>query len=190
MSSDLFSYWQGPVTWFERMCVASMVEQGHRLTVYTYDDIDALRGAGLPARIEDARKILRHDKFSEKFQIADPSHFTDHFRFEGLAQGAGTWIDLDVLMLKPLPDTPHLFGRENVNLVGSALLRLPPDSPFLTDAVAFYRRRPFYPVIPTWPLKRRLRRSISHFRRLLLGPADKDRAWARCGHLAHGEARH
>ena len=58
-----------------------------------------------------------------------------------------------MVLLRPLPDEDYIFGWESGHSINNAVLRLPPDSPILTDMLALALSRP---IVPPW-FKRRLR---------------------------------
>ena len=43
------------------------------------------------------------------------SHLSDVLRFLLLHQFGGTYLDLDALIVNPLPDIPNFIGRESVD---------------------------------------------------------------------------
>lgn len=51
------SFWRGPVTWIERLSVASMLEVGHRVEVFSYEP-ESLSSSGLGCEVHDAREII------------------------------------------------------------------------------------------------------------------------------------
>lgn len=181
---QLFSYWQGPLGWMERLSVASAVAQGHRVMVFT-QDIGSLSGRGLEADILDARDLL-NDPSLDRLRQDHPAHYSDHFRLKALAHDCGTWMDLDTVHIRPLPNLPYLMGWEHMGhngrapSVNNAILKLPSDSPILADYIAFCAQRPIPLNLPWYPRGQRARRrikSISHALRgkkmvaPLLGPA-------------------
>jgi hypothetical protein len=54
---QLLSFWEGSVTWLERLCVASMIQHNHPVAIYTYDP-DALKKYNSGAEIRDAREVI------------------------------------------------------------------------------------------------------------------------------------
>ena len=92
--------------------------------------------------------------------------FSDWFRYELLKRGAGTWIDTDMYLLRPLDEeVEHLFGEERSGVINNAVLRLPASSPTLQELLA-----PFEGTVPAWlPPRYRL---TSHLRKWLGGAVD------------------
>ena len=75
----------------ERLSVASIQDVGHPLTVYS-DHPTALTGLG--CAVKDAREIF-HSPTAAGLKGYLPQTYSNLFRLEGIAAGAGTWIDLD-----------------------------------------------------------------------------------------------
>lgn len=173
-----FSYWSGPVTWMERLSAASAVAAGHQVTVYSYSPKE-VRAEGLGVDVEDAREVLDAPELSS-INVRVPDHFSDWFRVEGLAQGRGTWFDLDMVVVRPLGDEPSLMAWERPNSICGAVLALPQGGPVLRDYLAFCRKRPITYAPPWYPLHTRISMTWKRFEkwasgkpppRLLYGPA-------------------
>jgi len=120
----LQTFWTGnPIGRLERAALQSYVNQGYTAHVYTYLPLEAFR-ANLPSRthikVYDARTILSEDKIFEytnrqKGKRTDAYSFlpfSDLFRFTMLHKKGGTWMDLDVFLLKPIP--PSVWNKEYV----------------------------------------------------------------------------
>ena len=163
----LFSYWTGPITWMERLSVASALATGHSLTIFTHD-VSAIGGLGLGCGVIHAAEILNDDPELDRLRAIHAAHYADHFRAEGIATGVGTWVDLDVVFLKTLPDDAHLFGWENADSINGAVLRLP-RGPLLSDYLAVLRKRPMPYNVPWLPLRTRVRRQVKRVTRALQG---------------------
>jgi hypothetical protein len=155
---SLFSYWSGPVTWMERLSVASAQALGYEVTVFSSDP-GSLERAGLGCAIADARPIMGVAAL-ERYR-SSPVLMSDHFRLEAIAQGLGTWFDLDVIFLKPLPSDPYLFGLHTQTAVATGILRFPTDSPILSEYLTMCRQRRSAHQLPPWyPWPSRVRRTI------------------------------
>jgi hypothetical protein len=144
----LFSFWSGQVSWMERLCVASAKDIGEEITVFTYGDREKL-SAQLGCPVRDAQSILGRATRDELLQFG-VAHFSDFFRLEGLAQGCGTWTDLDVIFIKQLPRLDYVFGQQNEDRIGNSVLRLPPDCELLNRYLAFCRKRPMRRYLMPW----------------------------------------
>jgi hypothetical protein len=183
--SDLHSLWIGPrVTWLEQLCLASWVAHGHRAVVWAYRPIE-----GLPPGVEvrDARGLLPEGAIVLHRPTGSVSMFSNRFRYHLLQRYPVTWMDTDMLLLRPLTiDTPYLFGWETADSICSAVLRLPGGSPPLRDLVAYTDAR--VPVPPWWQLKDRIRQRV-------LGIIDRhqhaeDMTWGSFGPRALTDALH
>lgn len=143
----------------ERACALSVLRHGHALTLYCYDE-----PRGVPAGVEigDAAEILPRS-WAEAHRDR-PSFVSNRFRYELQRLGLGIWLDCDVYLLAPL-DFPnlHVFGRQSDELINSAILRLPPDSPILPALLAMFEDR----EIPRW--LSRSARLAAYWRRLRTG---------------------
>jgi len=132
----------------ERLCVASAKAVGEEITVFTYEDPDKL-SAKLGCRVLDAASVFSTADREEIFRLGVP-HFSDFFRLEGIARGHGTWTDLDVIYIKPLPKSEYVFGWQNEDRIGNSVLGLPPDSELLNRYLAFCRKRPMRRFVMPW----------------------------------------
>ncbi len=135
---EIVTFWRGPLDRLRRLCLASQVAAGHRVTVYSFEPID-----GLPAGVAqaDAGAVLPK-AFAERLRPSGPNgewidwtmlQFSDFFRMRLFAQGRGVWLDADVLLLKPVqaaPDKPY-FAWEKPAQLGNSALYLPPDDPIV-----------------------------------------------------------
>jgi hypothetical protein len=151
----------------------------------------------------EAEAILPY-AFSEKLRPAQPDgswrdwttlQFSDFFRMRLMAQGAGLWLDADVLLLKPVeidPQKPY-FAWERPRQLGNSVLYLPPRDPIVTAFEGLMRQEE---LTPDWLAlrhrltfaMRRLRgqsNRLSDIRVAIYGPASLT-ALAR----RHGELRH
>jgi hypothetical protein len=130
--SKLFSFWSGrPLGYLERLCIASVLAVGHSLDIFTYDPkLQAPRGVV----VRDAREILPPRPDLEMAGQWTP--ISNFFRYEALLRGAGIWVDLDVLVLKPLDRMgDYLLGWQDGYIINNAVLRLPPGAPCLRRLV-------------------------------------------------------
>lgn len=149
MPVPLFTFWDGPLTWLERVCLTSQVEQGHTVTLFSY-------GAGngdiaIPGvQMKDARAILpMTPEITHILQIT-PQIVADWFRYRGLSESLGIWVDTDMFLVKPVPSVPRLYGFEHHTRRGinNAVLYLNPDDAILRDLLAFSDCRPV--MAPWW----------------------------------------
>jgi hypothetical protein len=200
MVPDVVTFWRGPLDRLRQTCLRSQVAAGHAVTVYSFDPIPGLPdGVGNAA----AEAILPY-AFSEKLRPAQPDgswrdwtilQFSDFFRMRLMAQGAGLWLDADVLLLKPVeidPQKPY-FAWERPRQLGNSVLYLPPRDPIVT---AFESLMEQEDLTPDWlALRHRLtfalRRlrgqsnRLSDIRVAIYGPASLTALARRSGELRH-----
>jgi len=155
-ANDLVSFWHGPIGWMEHMCIRSMLETGHRLTVYMYEPQPIAPGV----TVRDAREIVPRDSSVWELLLLDCAQFADVFRYEMLAKGVGVWTDLDFYFMKNLGNqSESLYCWEKHDRINNAILRLPAGSAELADLLAFVYRRPLWG--PWWRPKHKARQAVS-----------------------------
>jgi hypothetical protein len=154
---QLFTYWSfAPITYIERLCLQSMLDAGHPVTVYTYE-----RHLDVPAgvHVADAANILLRSRVIDG---PSPSLFSNLFRYVGLQRGLGTWVDADVLMFRSIADMgENIFGWEDEKLINGAILRMPPNAPVLRDLVRHITAR--VPIDPRWGWREKARQVVRGF---------------------------
>ena len=162
----------GPV---ERACLRSIARH-HRVTLYSYG-----RARGVPGEVEwrDANQIIPASEifFQRNGSVAA---FSDWFRYELLRRDAGTWVDTDVYLLRPLDmEASYLFGEEEAGVINNAVLRLPAESPLLSVLLGVFEKR----TTPKWLPWRPYLRSRVH--ELVTGRVDLTRLpWGATGPMA------
>jgi hypothetical protein len=200
MTPDVVTFWHGPLDPLRRLCLASQVAAGHRVTVYSFDAL-----TGLPAGVgnAEAEAVLPHG-FAEKLRPTGPDgvwrdwttlQFSDFFRMKLMARQAGLWLDADVLLLKPVmldPSKPY-FAWERPRQLGNSVLYLPPADPVVAAYEALMLQNE---LVPDWLALRhrltfRLRklrggsRRVSDLRVAIFGPAALTALARRTGRLRH-----
>lgn len=134
----LQSYWSdAPLSLLERACLVSWVAHGARVHLYTHDDPVALKSqipAGIHPHIAvlDANTILpRTQKFafkgpapkSKRANAFTALPFSDVFRYEMLRQKGGIWMDMDIILIRPIParvrTAPYFFVTERTMQAGA-----------------------------------------------------------------------
>jgi alpha 1,4-glycosyltransferase len=155
---DLHTLWIGPpLRWFERLCLTSMLAQGHRVVLWCYQPVENVPDGVVlaPAReVLPETAIIRHRK-QDSLAL-----FSNRFRYRLLQMHAVTWVDIDMLFLRPLTDeSPLLFGAEDANFVCGAVLRLPRRHPALNDLERLSLAR--VPVPFWWPWRERWRQRLA-----------------------------
>ena len=200
MPPHVVTFWQGPLDRLRHTCLRSQVAAGHKVTIYSFDPIP-----GLPDGVgnADAEAVLPHS-FSERLRPAQPDgswrdwttlQFSDFFRMRLMAQGAGLWLDADLLLLRPIeidPQKPY-FAWERPRQLGNSVLYLPSDDPIVA---AFERLMRQKELVPDWLCLRHrlsfaLRRlcgksdRLSDVRVAIFGPASLTALARRSGELCH-----
>jgi hypothetical protein len=200
MMPDVVTFWHGPLDPLRRLCLASQVKAGHRVTVYSFGSL-----VGLPEGVgnAEAEAILPHG-FAEKLRPTGPDgvwrdwttlQFSDFFRMRLMARSAGLWLDADVLLLKPIrcdPIKPY-FAWERPRQLGNSVLHLPPGDPIVAAFEALMQKDE---LTPDWlALRHRLTfwlrklrggsRRLSDIRVAIFGPAALTALARRAGELHH-----
>ncbi len=142
----LISLWVGKkLGYLEQMCARSGLAAGHAVHIYSYEP-DALDGVPAGVEMHDAAEVMPRDRMVAH-ETGSFALGSDFWRYEMLAKGLGYWVDLDVLVLKPLDfPQPYVFGLEKTGPVNGAILLAPADSPLVRDFVEL----PTRPVCPPW----------------------------------------
>lgn len=169
--------WIGPVLGaVERACILSWMRQGHQPVLYCY-----ARPAGIPAgaEVRDASEILPEHRVI-RHRSGSASLFSNLFRYELQRRGAGTWVDSDVYLLKPIGSAhPYLLAEQAPGIINGSVLRLPQDSPLLPPLLALFEETRVPPWLP-WRAKAAARWRLATTRR-----AGLDRMpWGSAGPLA------
>jgi len=169
LTPDIVTFWHGRLDLLRQTCLRSQLAAGHKVTVYSFDNIP-----GLPDGIThaDAEAILPY-AFSEKLRPPQPDgswrdwttlQFSDFFRMRLMARGAGLWLDADVLLLKCIeldPAKPY-FAWERPRQLGNSVLYLPPDDPIVA---AFESLMEQEELTPDWlSLKHRITFALKRLR--------------------------
>jgi len=158
----IVSFWQGPVGWLERLCLASVRAAGHRIELYT-TDVAALRGEGLAEDVFDVRDVM--DVGSAERLYLDGGHlplFSDIVRLRLQKLGRGMWADCDCLFLAPVAiSSPVILGWYPTGRAGNSVIYLERGSPLLDD---YYAGVTKVPLDVPWATRRvRLWRRLEAF---------------------------
>jgi len=183
MQQDLptiVSFWHGPLSWLERLCIESFLAHGHRFELYAFS-----RPEGLPegAVWRDAGELVSPERLFFYKGRGTVAVFSDLFRLKLLQAGRGIWADCDIYCVRPFPQAQdYLMGFEREpqrfrpGSVNTAVFGAPPDAPLLDDLLSVFDAGPRPLLEPFLPPIRRLEVAT----RRLLG--DKVPA----GHLQYG----
>ncbi len=154
MTGKLATLWTGaPLGTIEYISALSFLETGHQLVLYTFGDV-----GDVPAGIEvrDAREILDTGTVVRHRKTGSTALYSDLFRYALFKHTDFTWVDLDVVALKPIvTDTTHIFGYERDGELNGAILKLPRNSETLRELLQFKSDTRGYP--PTLKGFRRLK---------------------------------
>ena len=110
-------------------CLRSFVRMGHRTCLHAYD-----RVKDLPPGVElvDAAKIIERSKIVRHKRTGSFALFSDLYRYELLARGAGIYIDCDVYCVRPIRSREYVIGYERDGATNGAVLAMPSDCLLLT----------------------------------------------------------
>lgn len=132
----------GALSWLEQLCLKSFVDQGQKITLFSYEDIPNVPG-GVIRR--DGREIYDTDDFIKYEKKDSFALFADLFRLHMIHQCPGMiWVDTDVYCHKPLDyDDDHVMGFElpGEQRINNAVLGLPAGSAILADMLVFTEDR-------------------------------------------------
>lgn len=159
MTQHVFAYWDGPISWLERLSVASILDHGHTLTIYSYHPAE-LAKTGIHSDIRDAREVISEDDSSYRYIPARRfTLFTNVFRLVAQMKSLGIWVDLDCVFLKELTLTDdYLFGWLSDVKLNGAILRLPANCDMTND---YYQGISAMPLRTPWStVRRRLQREL------------------------------
>ena len=130
------AFWHGrPLTTLHWACLASFIEAGHNVNLYTYHPLEVPGGI----RLLDAREIIPCEEMfffnNPELSTPDLGPFSDVFRFKLLLQEGGWWIDADVLCNSH--DIPHsLYAWANEypgSNIGTSQIRFPKGDPIVRE---------------------------------------------------------
>jgi hypothetical protein len=108
------------------MCIASWISLGYDVVLYTFDT-----SLKVPEGVDrrPASQILDSSEFTLLASGAiNMAEVSDVFRYRLLASEDTIWLDLDYLLLRPLPATPYIFGWEARRVINGAVLSAPQQS--------------------------------------------------------------
>jgi hypothetical protein len=117
----------------QRCSIQSFLAAGHAYHLHTYGPVD---GVPSGAVVRDAGALIPAERIWKYRDYDSPAGFSNQFRYHLLEQHGGTWADLDVICLRPLPDAPYLLPAQALAEAPAAtcLLRAPIGSPLMTLA--------------------------------------------------------
>lgn len=144
-------FWHGKsLNVLGQICLLSMLRQGHRLRLFSYEKV-----AGIPKGIErcDAREVMPREDFLFYRHDGSAALGSNRFRYRLMKMDLGIWLDVDVLLLKPITgDDDYIFGWQDTQRVNNAVLYLASNSSLTNALVGFTDQScpipPFYD--PEW----------------------------------------
>ncbi len=140
----------GPV---EQLCLLSFLEQGHDITLYTYEPV-----SGIPpgVKVADAREVFDAKTIVRHKKTKSAALHSDLFRYTLLAKTSRMWVDLDLFCLQPfIFPSAYVYGQEDDATVNGAALALPPDSKALQQLLSYRPGSKGYP--PFFRLRDKIR---------------------------------
>lgn len=158
ISPVISSFWHGSsLTFFEQLCLKSFVDHGHKVKLYSLNEITntppGVENADARIFLPDHLKIWRNEKRNSAY-----APLSDFFRINMLRESDEIWMDCDMLCMQPIPDIPYIFAKEK-RYFNNAALRLPHSSPTLQGMHDFMNGSEI--VIPNdWPWKKNIDVSI------------------------------
>lgn len=137
----------GALSYVEQVCLTSAIEQGHRVTLYTYHGVDRV-----PAYVEirDAREVLPESRMIKQVRRNSWAHGADIFRYELMKSQRGIWVDADVYFVKPLyfsPDQKLVFGKQDDYTINNAVFYTAPEHSLTQMLCSYFSKE--YPI-PYW----------------------------------------
>jgi len=173
----LNSLWVGDrLDYLEQLCVLSGLAAGHAFNIYSYEP-EKLRGVPSGAIVRDAAEVMPRERLLTYAECGSYALGANFWRYELLALGLGYWVDLDLLLMKPLEsDQDYVFGREQEGTINTAVLLAPKESGLVRDLNAL----PEKVGCPPWYGPRRS--ALYYMRRLRHGPLRlQDHPWGTFG---------
>ena len=128
----------------EKLCLASFAHQGHPFTLFHTHPLEDPQLDGVTLR--PARDVFQYD--DNLLDYAPPAVFADLFRLRMVRDTDLTWVDTDIICLKPFLATDgYLVGFETDTTVNNAVMRLPADSEALNALIDVFSEPTF---VPPW----------------------------------------
>jgi hypothetical protein len=149
------TYWDGTITWLERLCLSSVIGAGFKLKIFTSDPL-ALRAQLSGFDVIDIREIVPdgHIAYLYREQRGGLRVFSDIARLYMLRQAIGIWTDADCLF-QPEVNTQraYMFGWISPKRLNNAILYLPPHSAVLDDYLTAVTALPLRSPWATWRVR-------------------------------------
>jgi hypothetical protein len=149
------TYWDGTVTWLERLCLSSVMHAGFGLTIFTYEP-KALRSQLAGFDIVDIRELIddQHVAYIYRQQRGGLRVFSDIARLYMLKREIGIWTDADCIFQDHVRiDRPYMFGWISPKRINNAILYLPATSAILDDYLTTLTAVPLRAPWATWRVR-------------------------------------
>lgn len=126
-------FWSGPaVNDIGILGLSSILKQGHAVSLYTYNNIEEMQ-QNVPhgVIVKDASEVLPKELYELSLARSEVRYFSDIFRYAALYQYGGWWVDMDIILVKPLQSVgDYLFcsqwsGWENGHLLVGDVIKAP-----------------------------------------------------------------
>ena len=126
--------WVGnTLDYLEQLCLVSGLACGHSVRLFSYEP-KTIRGVPSGIEIHDAADVMPRERMISYRDCGSYALGSNFWRYEMLGRGLGYWLDLDVLVLKPLADNAdYVFGQEQEGGINTAVMFAPADSAFVRD---------------------------------------------------------
>ena len=150
----LASFWfGGPLSPIEQASAISFLMAGHQLTLYTVGEV-----GGIPpgVQVKSAQEVFPSEDIVRHKKTGSPALHSDLFRYALLSKTDQIWVDLDIILIKPLNNfSGYLFAFESQSEVNGAILSLPQKSAALQELSKYNRHtRGFPEYLSGWRLIR------------------------------------
>lgn len=119
------SFWSGPITTMERLCIKSYLDNGHEFHLYTYESLEGLPSGVIVKSADEIVPRKRKEDFS------NPQQFADYFRYSLLYEKGGWWMDMDTVCLRHYDFTAeYVFALAPTKTfyLYNGFLKVPPHS--------------------------------------------------------------
>lgn len=100
-NKTLKTYWEGRISNLEMLAIKSWLANGHNVSIYTYKKYNShIKSFHDCMEVRDASEIIPVDR---RWKVKGISTiFSDLFRYYLLDKLGGWWMDLDIVLLKPI----------------------------------------------------------------------------------------
>lgn len=149
--NEIFTLWipdnnENKLPLLAHLSLKSMILCGHDVILYTYSHLDNVPEG---VQVFDANEIIDKSKiFRYKGGHKTLSGFANLFRLKRLYEYGGTWLDLDIILIRNINekfDDDILICSEPTSIYYSkpnnAILRFPPKDPFVKSMLKYAEKR-------------------------------------------------